>query len=411
MLWLTSNKRNNAGFSLVELIIVVSILAIAAIPLMKSMGMASKVNARAQSIQNATSLAESVMEEVKSSSIKQLVADNGGFNEEGKCIIKKENEYAAQSNEKFTVNITIDINEYSNGVPSEDESEPEGPAPLSEDPESPEPLSTTAKVKSANTLALPSIDDIDTMTQAVLTSSKEINRFDEAAQSFFNEKKKEYKPEEDASTKAVITRKVITIEKDSSIEAGYEIIRVNARVRYEGKRFSTDPNEKTIVFERDLYSGAFSSPEQGSVEGYHSPDSNIYIFYSRNMKLGDVPDEIIINDTVACSDPEDESDSHRVYLIMQNSDDPVPDISITKGGSTYNLVVEELTDGNYAYSTKTVDGKTIATGEIITNIDSHIYREEKKLRVYDITVVLTKDDDTTEYARLKSTVTANDDIP
>ena len=64
--------NDNEGFSLVELIICVAILAIAAIPLMSAFSTSGIVIGKAQSVQNATSVAESVMEEIKGSSIEQL---------------------------------------------------------------------------------------------------------------------------------------------------------------------------------------------------------------------------------------------------------------------------------------------------------------------------------------------------
>ena len=64
--------RNNKGFSLVELIICVAILAVATVPLYQSMTLSARTNAKAQSKQNATSLAESVMEEIKASSMQKV---------------------------------------------------------------------------------------------------------------------------------------------------------------------------------------------------------------------------------------------------------------------------------------------------------------------------------------------------
>ena len=63
---------DNRGFSIVELVVCIAILAIASIPLYKSMTLAVKTDAKAQSMQNATSLAESVMEEIKMTSIDDL---------------------------------------------------------------------------------------------------------------------------------------------------------------------------------------------------------------------------------------------------------------------------------------------------------------------------------------------------
>ena len=157
-------QNSDKGFSLVELIIVVSILAIAAIPLMRSMAMATRVNAKAQSMQNATSLAESIMEEVKSTPIDTLKSTYGTDFSGGVMTITKSDVTATQG-EKFNATITIDTNEYS-GITGT-------PIPTSS------PNYRNTNVGSANTVLLPQIEDIDTLSQAVLTSTKEFNRFDE----------------------------------------------------------------------------------------------------------------------------------------------------------------------------------------------------------------------------------------
>lgn len=58
-------KLNNAGFSLVELLVGVTILSIIVVPIMRSFTTSALTSSRAQSMQNATSVAEKVMEEVK----------------------------------------------------------------------------------------------------------------------------------------------------------------------------------------------------------------------------------------------------------------------------------------------------------------------------------------------------------
>lgn len=161
-----SEKPNtDRGFSLVELIVVVSILAIAAVPLMKSLNMASKTNAKAQSIQNATSLGEKIMEEMKSTSIADLKKKYGpapGTNQ----LTENSNGYVinlpginATQGEKFDVKVTIDRSNYS------------GDTVFDKNDSS---TARKANVKSANSVKLPSIASIDTMSQAVLTRKRSL---------------------------------------------------------------------------------------------------------------------------------------------------------------------------------------------------------------------------------------------
>ena len=64
--------NDNSGLSIVEVLVAVAILAIVFVPLLKTFTQASTINARAQKLQNVTSLAEGVMEDVKGKSIQEL---------------------------------------------------------------------------------------------------------------------------------------------------------------------------------------------------------------------------------------------------------------------------------------------------------------------------------------------------
>ncbi|MBR1910552.1 MAG: type II secretion system protein [Lachnospiraceae bacterium] len=381
-----NSKRNakihNAGFSLVELIIVVSILAIAAVPLMKSMGMAARTNAKAQSIQNATSLAESVMEEMKSTPIEDLKTRYAGkysMDPSGDVMTITMSDETATQGEKFDVTVTIDKGIYASG----DES------------------TKAETVLAANKKKLPSIEEIDTNSQAVLSSYKELNKYDKAAESFFNEKKADYDPA-DISTYAAITSKTVDIVKETAL-GSHHGVKVTATVTYEDNVTPT-PNK----YVRELYTGTFLAVQKDGSTEYNDFDSNIYIFYTQGI----LPETINISDNSSVPIPPgtEDTDSHRVYFIRQISGSPaIPDEITFSGvgiGSFKASDIDDLEDGCTKY------GKI----EFITNFgdnidaDGHIYKEEARNRVYDITVVLTKDGDTTEYAKLNSTVTASDEI-
>ena len=373
----TGIKKQNSdkGFSLVELIIVVSILAIAAIPLMRSMAMATRVNAKAQSMQNATSLAEHVMEDVKSSDIEAIVNANGGFDASGKCEYTYPLKTATQG-EQFDATVTIDISGYMTG---------DGDITTKSD-----------NVKDANRLKLPVIEDIDTLSQAVLTSQKEFNKYDSAAQSFFNEKKADYDPFNIDPTKknpANIDSKEITIEK-KNVSGGYNGVTVKASVTYKSGGES---------FVRELYTGSFIA-EKKDDGSYKKLDSNIYIFYRK----GTIAETIKIIDK-SHPDVETATDSHRIYFIRLSSTDTGPimiDISGDNGDGTCTFTSLGGADNGRLKFTNV---------EVISNLDStgRIYNTEERIRVYDVTVTLTKTagSETTEYAKLTSTATADDAVP
>ena len=402
---MAEGKKNNAGFSLVELIIVVSILAIAAVPLMKSMSMSTKVNAKAQSIQNATSLGESVMEQMKSTPVDKLkTLSDWDVSDDGTTIVmESKSAMQATQGEAFDVTVTIDRGTYSGGL---------------------EVLSTTdkkANVSSANTVKLPKIEDIDTLSQAVLTP-KELNKYDTEAQSFFNEKKKEYDPESDSSraaTKATIKSKTIEIvKKDVVYPEGLAAkdkppaVTVTATVTY-----TDDATPTAHKYIKELYTGSFTALEKdGTTEGetdiHKSLDSNIYIFYKKSDKTDIIPSDLTetirITDNSNYINPDDPAskDTHRVYYIRQDGLDWVgPKLEINGNTFTYDNVDSLASDGTIEL------GKT----QLVTNLvkgnkssEGHIYKEEARTRVYEITVKLYKNSELV--TTLNSTVNASDKI-
>ncbi len=58
-------KKADQGFSLVEVIVALSILAIVSVPLLSSFAQSAKTNAKAREIMNATNLAQNIVEEIK----------------------------------------------------------------------------------------------------------------------------------------------------------------------------------------------------------------------------------------------------------------------------------------------------------------------------------------------------------
>lgn len=69
-----SKKNQNAGFSLVELLVAITILLIVVVPILHSFITASKTNAKAKKIMQATSTAQNIMEEFKAYTLEELKA-------------------------------------------------------------------------------------------------------------------------------------------------------------------------------------------------------------------------------------------------------------------------------------------------------------------------------------------------
>lgn len=68
-------KKNERGYTLIELIIAIAILAIIAIPLMHGFVTAAKTNAKAREIEQATTVGQNTMEEIKATPIEDLIKD------------------------------------------------------------------------------------------------------------------------------------------------------------------------------------------------------------------------------------------------------------------------------------------------------------------------------------------------
>jgi len=66
-------KENNKGFSLVELLVAITVLVIVAVPLLHSFVSAARTNAKARKKMEATTVAENVMEQIKGTSLSDLL--------------------------------------------------------------------------------------------------------------------------------------------------------------------------------------------------------------------------------------------------------------------------------------------------------------------------------------------------
>ncbi len=378
-----SKQSNNAGFTLVELIICVGILAVAAIPLMKSMSMSSRVNAKAQSIQNATSLGEAIMEEMKSSSIDQLRTKYGtDFTESGGDYQITISDKTATQGEKFDVTVDIKTTTYS------------GATELGSDKK--------ANVLSANSVKLPKIEEIDTMAQAVLSSAKELNKYDSEALNYFNQKIADY-----PTHVATLHSKTIDIVKTDAPTYSDPGVKVTATVTYED---NASPTRNKYV--KDIYAGTFIETERDG-GGFVPIDSNIYIFYKTptidptDPKL-DI-DEVHINVTDTSAYPAGtDFASHKVFFIRQ-------DKSVTQGPLMMFNADASMTFSYADVGDLDDEGvKEFDNIKFVTNLDKnditeegHVYGKEAKNRVYDITVVLRKG--TEEFATLNSTKSASDE--
>ena len=207
--------RNNKGFSLVELIICVAILAVATVPLYQSMTLSARTNAKAQSKQNATSLAESVMEEIKVSSIEELKTKYNGTETDavGKVIPKTvslgltDSGFFGASGAETTATTRASTAKSKAGSSDRLLTGDPGASKqpfyvlykhdaVSTQGEKFDVIATlrsstymgaeNANASDANSKKLPKIEEIDSLNQAVITT-KEFSKYDKAALDYFQQ--------------------------------------------------------------------------------------------------------------------------------------------------------------------------------------------------------------------------------
>ena len=430
-------RLNNKGFTLVELLISVTIISIASIGIIQAFTMAGITNGRAQKKQNATSLAESVMEEIKSSSIAQLkkkynptvpnntidittddatfaamtarnkastasglISGTGGLlsYESAKpnyYVLCRTGAYATNNSDTYTVTATMRTKPYSETA--------SGATPVPD-------------ASDANSIKLPVIEEIDTHSKTVL-SINEINKYDVAAQEHF---KMHSGFIADGEAGALdIKKKEIIINKTGDGSAGGTGITVKCQIRYTA-------TDDTTTYIKDVFNGTYVSQTEG---GAAQPVNNgIYIFYNRFLAS---------NETIKVNDSST-NDEHKVYVIFQNkvkkkstggleSEGPINNLSgttITLNDGT-NDVFSVTTNGDVRYRNsegEVITGRKMqasaSNGDywLITNlpaspgvgVEGDFSEKKSKNRLFEVTVEVTKPDDDTVYATLTSTVYVRD---
>ena len=305
-----SIKSDNSGLSIVEVLVAVAILAIVFIPLLKTFTQASTINSRAQKLQNVTSLAEGVMEDVKGKSIQELhdmAADRADIafsplDEDGTLtkgnlknvppyIVKYENITATQGI-KYDAEVTISTEKYkSTDRKNERESNPD----------------VAGDVSDANIRELPQINKVDSNRNAVL--SWEINKYDnKALENLVAENSKT-----DSDAAALKKSYMDNAEKYIYIEIKDDIDTSSTKVSCEVEYKTGDATGKSLKYL--VYTGYFVEPLASEPAG-----PNIYLFYTLSENVKDGASNIadpIKKEHIKIED-KTTGKRHNVYFIMQD---------------------------------------------------------------------------------------------
>ena len=317
--------NDNSGLSIVEVLVAVAILAIVFVPLLKTFTQASTINASAQKLQNVTSLAEGVMEDVKGKSIQELhdlaieradvsflpldadgTLTKGNLNNVPPYTVTYENVTATQGITYDAV-VTISTDNYKSTVRSDARKANK----LSHNDD-------IGDVSDANIRELPQINKVDSNRNAVL--SWELNKYD-------NKALENLAAENSVTGSDIATLKDSyknTAEKYINIEINEDSetssTKVSCEVEYKTGKNASDKSLKYLV-----YTGYFVEPLASEPAG-----PNIYLFYTLSENVKDGASNIadpIKKENIKIED-KTTGKRHNVYFIMQ---DGVDKLSTTNG--------------------------------------------------------------------------------
>ena len=316
--------NDNSGLSIVEVLVAVAILAIVFVPLLKTFTQASTINARAQKLQNVTSLAEGVMEDVKGKSIQELhdlaveradvsflpldkdgTLTKGNLNNVPPYTVTYENVTATQGITYDAV-VTIATDNYK----STDRSDARKANKLSHNDD-------IGDVSDANIRELPQINKVDSNKNAVL--SWELNKYD-------NKALENLAAENSVSGSDIATLKDSykdTAEKYINIEIKEDTDTSSTKVSCEVEYKTGTASGKSLKYL--VYTGYFVEPLASEPAG---PD--IYLFYTLSENVKDGASNIadpIKKENIKIED-KTTGKRHNVYFIMQ---DGVDKLSTTNG--------------------------------------------------------------------------------
>ena len=386
--------NDNSGLSIVEVLVAVAILAIVFVPLLKTFTQASTINARAQKLQNVTSLAESVMEDVKGKSIQELhdlaveradvsflPLDEDGTLTKGNLknvppyTVTYENVTATQGITYDAV-VTIATDKYKN-TDRRDERKA-GKVGHTDD---------IGDVSDANIRELPQINKVDSNKNAVL--SWELNKYDNKA--IENLAAENSVTDSDIATLKESYKK--TAEKYINIEIKEDTdtssTKVSCEVEYKTGKNASDKSLKYLV-----YTGYFVEPLASEPAG-----PNIYLFYTLSENVKDGASNIadpIKKENIKIED-KTTGKKHNVYFIVQDGINKLStyngsEVTINVSGSGYSETI------SYDQTSIIPDAITLLAGAstpddksddvyFFTNLeDKKLFTSKSKDRIYYVTV-------------------------
>lgn len=452
-------KNNNKGFTLVELIVCVGILAAVAIPLAQSFSASSIANSKAQSLQNATSLAEDVMEKVKTKTLDDLGTEYGKF--DPPAGMTEATFFAATDQGTLANTFKSSLGSATKGLfiwPSAASTDPDFwvlydsdttatnaggetfdvVASISKNKYYAKDPTTGAPIEAddasdANSIRLPKLEEIDTGCHVSL--SKELNRFDISAAADVSD---QYSAGSSTGTASSVSASTVastgtkTIQIDMAGDATSKVT-VDVTVIYSDGVKKVQYKVFTGTFNVDLTAGLYQP--------------NIYLFYTPMSSVSGIDpsvcfanESIVFNDMTTGTYPSGLKDPveikdldtsmpvrHDLYLILEGGNRKLSDtgrnitVKMTQGAlsavapanlgnvfdfnddtSSMQIPVDTTTN---LYGNRMFSNVQVGADSDVNEYDKFgkPYSRKKKNRVYQVNVVLTKNGADKVYAELEST--------
>lgn len=390
---LLSSKQNtdNSGFSIVELIIAVAILAAVFTPILRSFALGAKTNAKAQQMQNVTSVAEKIMEEVKAYSIEELYTKAAASAE---IVFLSGSEAEAYIDSGSNAEPSSESSDYDDApyvLYYKDITATQGKtynvcATINNKTYD---VDTATDASNINSVKLPQLYDVqDSKDHLVL--SWEMSKFDPGALNNLVEANTKEDSQKDTVKNEIKSKgvKTTTIEFDNAADGKSADITCN--VKYE----SGDSTKYPKTLEYNVYSGTLETIE---VDDKNNGGPHAYLFYMMSPIANDeyLPHEVI--NIVEKNKPADVN--HNVYLMLQN-DGNLEDLKYSDGSKAadieiqYNGTTLVKRDGDSDVLTQD-DMDTLEANSFYTNLTSSnrdlndkLYDEKRKNRVYEVKVTV-----------------------
>lgn len=347
------HQKNNKGFSLLELLVAITILAVVMIPMLHSFVSAARANAKAKKLMEATTAAQNLMEEMKASGPSEFLNKYSAYSKEqitvkdvdGNIIdtvtdLNGNPVYTYQTTIASAASLTVNGREYR--------------AKVTMDPQN----YTTVSGASIGATDYNSIP-----TAKVSKLSKASNGFyiQNADQEMVAARTMDPAAYEDI--KSNMSR---TITLDINSNPSSHVVKVLATVTYKDERVG-ESNEYSPIVKKEIYSN--------SDDPQHKALSNVFICFFpmyNNTSTTSPKEHIVINN--------DDNYPVCIYLVKQLARDSTTNNDYVANGNNYMVDLSVNEGIRASLSGKNDDGSDNGKPDVITSVATNLSYEDTPTR-------------------------------